>query len=131
VKRKTVNCNRCGKNNLVWATSKAGKYYLTDAESTAITNGNGRTIKTLQLAHQCLTPEQQATEAAFEDDCKRAQTILQALDQSFRQIMVILKAPEVDEVALQDLQQAREPLVAELENLRKKHNYNFHMETAQ
>lgn len=73
--KKVITCNKCGKSGLVWATSKAGKFYLTDQDSTQITGENGRVIKTLQLAHKCLTPEEQDIEATYSDASDRAQEI--------------------------------------------------------
>jgi hypothetical protein len=57
-KPKTVTCKRCGTCGLVWAQTKAGKYYLTDADATNVKGASGRTVKTLRLAHKCPTPEQ-------------------------------------------------------------------------
>ena len=128
MKNKIITCNRCGQGNLVWATSKAGKYYLTDAEATAISGENGKTIKTLKLGHRCPTPEEVAVASGFDDACKRAQVILQALDDSWQQMKVLLEQPEVDRNAIRASQQADEPLYAELEELKKLHNYNFVLE---
>jgi len=129
MKTSTVTCKRCGQTDLVWAISKGGNYYLTDAESTSITNANGRTIKTLQLAHRCLTPEQLEAHSSFDDDCKRAQIILLALQDSFQQISVLVEQPEVDRNAIRALQQAESPLYDELEALTNKHNYRFVLES--
>jgi hypothetical protein len=125
---KIINCKRCGQGNLVWATSKAGKYYLTDAEATGIRNANGKLIKTLQLAHQCKTPEEIAVEAGFDEACQRAQVILQALEDSWQQISVLVEQPEIDGDALDALTEARKPLQAELDKLKELHNYNFVLE---
>jgi len=128
MKTKIINCNRCGQGNLVWATSKAGKYYLTDAEPTGIRNANGKLIKTLQLAHQCKSPEELAIASGFDEACQRAQTILEALEDSYQQIMVLVEQPEIDRDALDALTEARKPLQAELDKLKELHNYNFVLE---
>lgn len=125
---KIINCKRCGQGNLVWATSKAGKYYLTDAEPTGIRNANGKLIKTLKLAHQCKTPEEIAVASGFDDACKRAQVILQALEDSWQQISVLVEQPEIDRDVVDALMEAREPLQAELDKLKELHNYNFVLE---
>ena len=70
-----MTCNKCGKGGLVWATSKAGKYYLTDADATQIVGENGRVIKTLELAHKCPTQEEQEIKATYSDACDRAQEV--------------------------------------------------------
>jgi hypothetical protein len=73
--KKMITCKRCGTSGLVWATTKAGKYYLTPAESAQVKGENGRVIKTLQLAHRCPTPEEQAIQAGLEDALQRVKDI--------------------------------------------------------
>jgi hypothetical protein len=51
---KSVTCKRCGRNDLAWRESKAGKWYLTYAEGVGIFGDGGRQIKTLYPAHECL-----------------------------------------------------------------------------
>lgn len=77
---KTTTCNKCGKTGLIWATSKAGKFYLTDRDATQIKGENGRIIKTLQLAHKCLTADQQEINANGEQAATRAREITAQLN---------------------------------------------------
>lgn len=67
--KKLVTCKRCGRNDLVWRESKAGKFYLTYDEGAAIIGEGGRQIKTIHPAHQCLVRDGELTE-------KRADLIL-------------------------------------------------------
>ena len=59
---KTVTCKRCGRNDLVWRESKAGKWYLTYDEGVAIGGEGGRHIKTIRPAHECLVRDGELTE---------------------------------------------------------------------
>ena len=52
--KKPVTCKRCGRNDLQWKQSKAGKWYLTYDEGVGIFGDGGRQIKTLYPAHECL-----------------------------------------------------------------------------
>ena len=51
---KSVTCKRCGRNDLAWRQSKAGKWYLTYDEGVEIGGECGRHIKTIHPAHECL-----------------------------------------------------------------------------
>ena len=73
--KKIITCKNCGMGGLVWATSKAGKYYLTNADSTQVQGENGRVIKTLQLAHKCLTAEEQEIKATYSQACDWAEEL--------------------------------------------------------
>lgn len=66
---KSVTCKRCGRNDLAWRQSKAGKWYLTYDEGAAIIGEGGRHIKTIHPAHECLVRDGELTE-------KRADLIL-------------------------------------------------------
>lgn len=59
---KTVTCNKCGRNDLQWKQSKAGKWYLTYAEGVGITGESGRSIKTIYPMHECLVRDGALTE---------------------------------------------------------------------
>jgi len=52
--KKVVTCKRCGRNDLQWRQSKAGKWYLTYDEGVGISGDSGRQIKTIHPAHECL-----------------------------------------------------------------------------
>jgi len=100
--KKTITCNNCGKTNLKWETSKAGNYYLTDAEATSITNANGTVIKTIRPAHQCLTPEQQEIASGFQQAADQAHLLESKRDAIKAQIDELLSADDLtdDAVAL-------------------------------
>jgi hypothetical protein len=49
---KSVNCKKCGQTDLVWAKSKAGKFYL--AEPDYVSFGE-RQHKMISFAHKCST----------------------------------------------------------------------------
>jgi hypothetical protein len=49
---KSVKCRKCGQTDLVWATSKAGKFYL--AEPDYVSFGE-RQQKLISFAHKCST----------------------------------------------------------------------------
>ena len=51
---KSVTCKRCGRNDLAWRESKAGKWYLTYNEGVAIGGESRSHIKTIYPAHECL-----------------------------------------------------------------------------
>jgi hypothetical protein len=59
---KSVTCKRCGRNDLAWKQSKAGKWYLTYNEGVAIGGESGRHIKTIHPAHECLVRDGELTE---------------------------------------------------------------------
>jgi hypothetical protein len=59
---KTVTCKKCGRNDLQWKQSKAGKWYLTYAEGVGIAGDSGRNIKTFYPMHECLVREGELTE---------------------------------------------------------------------
>ena len=59
---KSVTCKRCGRNDLRWKQSKAGKWYLTYDEGVAIGGESGRHIKTIHPAHECLVRDGELTE---------------------------------------------------------------------
>ena len=54
MRSKSVTCKKCGRNDLAWKQSKAGKWYLTYDEGVGIFGDGGRQIKTLYPAHECL-----------------------------------------------------------------------------
>jgi hypothetical protein len=60
--KKLVTCKRCGRNDLVWRESKTGKFYLTYDGGVEIKGGNGRTIKRVYSAHECLVRDGELTE---------------------------------------------------------------------
>jgi hypothetical protein len=60
--KKSVTCKRCGRNDLQWWQSKAGKWYLTYDEGVSIYGDGGRAIKTLHPAHECLVRDGELTE---------------------------------------------------------------------
>jgi hypothetical protein len=66
---KSVTCKKCGRNDLAWKQSKAGKWYLTYNEGVEISGETGRHIKTIHPAHECLVRDGELTE-------KRADLIL-------------------------------------------------------
>jgi hypothetical protein len=51
---KSITCKRCGRNDLAWRQSKAGKWYLTYDEAVEIAGESGRAIKSIRPAHECL-----------------------------------------------------------------------------
>jgi len=59
---KSVTCKRCGRNDLAWRQSKAGKWYLTYNEGVEISGETGRHIKTIHPAHECLVRDGELTE---------------------------------------------------------------------
>ena len=59
---KSVTCKRCGRNDLQWKQSKAGKWYLTYDEGVGISGESGRNIKTVYPAHECLVRDGELTE---------------------------------------------------------------------
>ena len=58
----SVTCKKCGRNNLQWKQSKAGKWYLTYNEGVGISGDSGRNIKTVYPMHECLVREGELTE---------------------------------------------------------------------
>jgi hypothetical protein len=54
---KSVTCKKCGRNDLAWKQSKAGKWYLTYDESCEVRGESGSVIKSFKPAHQCLQRE--------------------------------------------------------------------------
>ena len=100
--KKITTCNNCGKTGLVWHSTKAGKYYLTDQFTTDITNDGGRTIKTIRPAHQCLTPEQQEIAQGFQTAADAARILVAKRDAIKAQIDELLSADDLtdDAVAL-------------------------------
>ena len=70
--KKLVTCKKCGRNDLQWKQSKAGKWYLTYDEGAHIVGESGRTIKILYPAHQCLVRDGELSE-------KRCALILRGL----------------------------------------------------
>ena len=60
--KKSVTCKRCGRNDLQWKQSKAGKWYLTYDEGAAIFGDGGRHIKTIHPAHECLVRDGELSE---------------------------------------------------------------------
>jgi chromosome segregation ATPase len=124
--KKQVTCNKCGKTGLVWATSKAGKFYLTDAEATAITGENGKTIKTLQLAHKCMSAEEQEIAAGFQQAADKAHALEAQRDAITAQIDALLdQEGELadDDVALVRTMTKQRALIAgEIQALQDKFN---------
>ena len=59
---KSVTCKKCGRNDLAWKQSKAGKWYLTYDEGVGIGGESGRTIKTIYPMHECLVRDGVLTE---------------------------------------------------------------------
>lgn len=59
---KSVTCKKCGRNDLQWKQSKAGKWYLTYNEGVGISGDSGRNIKTVYPMHECLVREGELTE---------------------------------------------------------------------
>lgn len=59
---KTNTCKRCGRNDLRWKQSKAGKWYLTYDEGVGIGGESGRIIKTIYPMHECLVRDGALTE---------------------------------------------------------------------
>jgi hypothetical protein len=100
--KKTITCNNCGVTGLVWHSTKAGRYYLTDQFTTDITNDGGRTIKTIRPAHQCLTPEQQEIASGFQQAADQAHLLEAKRDAIKAQIDELLSADDLtdDAVAL-------------------------------
>ncbi len=58
----SVTCKKCGRNDLQWKQSKAGKWYLTYDEGVGISGESGRNIKTIYPMHECLVREGALTE---------------------------------------------------------------------
>jgi hypothetical protein len=58
----SVTCKKCGRNDLQWKQSKAGKWYLTYDEGVGISGESGRNIKTVYPMHECLVREGELTE---------------------------------------------------------------------
>ncbi len=58
----SVTCKKCGRNDLQWKQSKAGKWYLTYNEGVGISGDSGRNIKTVYPMHECLVREGELTE---------------------------------------------------------------------
>jgi hypothetical protein len=122
--KKIVTCNKCGATGLVWATSKAGKFYLTEAEATAITGDTGKTIKTLRLAHQCLTLEEQERAAGFQQAADKAHA-LQADRDALQTQIDVLMAGDLDDDALKQVRILMKQVVVvagEIEALQVKFN---------
>lgn len=84
---KSVICKRCGRNDLAWRQSKAGKWYLTYDEGVEISGETGRHIKTIHPAHECLVRDGELTE-------KRADLILRGRITTTEQEMAEAKALE-------------------------------------
>jgi hypothetical protein len=132
--KKIITCKNCGMGGLVWATSKAGKYYLTNADSTQVKGENGRVIKTLQLAHKCLTAEEQEIKATYSQACDWAEELkarIKALGEAmdarrdtdeWYQIVIVQGNTDTISDALQTEWQS---LVAELKALQAKYNDTF------
>tara|TARA_R110000822_G_scaffold121075_1_gene254773 strand:- start:754 stop:1065 length:312 start_codon:yes stop_codon:yes gene_type:complete len=59
---KTNTCKKCGRNDLRWKQSKAGKWYLTYDEGVAIGGESGRIIKTIYPMHECCVRDGELTE---------------------------------------------------------------------
>lgn len=59
---KSVTCKKCGRNDLQWKQSKAGKWYLTYNEGVGISGDSGRNIKTVYPMHECLVRDGELTE---------------------------------------------------------------------
>lgn len=59
---KSVTCKKCGRNDLQWKQSKAGKWYLTYNDGVGISGESGRNIKTVFPMHECLVREGALTE---------------------------------------------------------------------
>ena len=59
---KTNTCKKCGRNDLRWKQSKAGKWYLTYDEGVAIGGESGRIIKTIYPMHKCCVRDGELTE---------------------------------------------------------------------
>jgi hypothetical protein len=53
--KKMITCKKCGRNDLMWWKSKKGNFYLTYSGGIGINGDNGRSIKTIYAAHECLT----------------------------------------------------------------------------
>jgi len=123
---KTTTCNRCGKTNLKWETSKAGKHYLTDAEATSITNTDGKAIKTIRPAHQCLTPEQQEISTGFQQAADHAHLLEAKRDRITAQILALLsdEGDLADDViaVVRDLNKHRAEIAGEIQALQVKFN---------
>jgi hypothetical protein len=88
---KLVTCKRCGRNDLQWKQSKAGKWYLTYDEGAAIFGDGGKQIKTLYPAHECLVRDGELTEkraslivrgriTTTDEEQSEAQALLDALE---------------------------------------------------
>lgn len=124
--KKQVTCNKCGKTGLVWATSKAGKFYLTDAEATAITGENGKTIKNLQLAHKCMSAEEQEIAAGFQQAADKAHALEAQRDAITAEIDALLdqegELADADVALVRTLSKQRAAIAGEIQALQDKFN---------
>lgn len=127
--KKQVTCNKCGKTGLVWATSKGGKFYLTDAEATAITDENGKTIKNLQLAHKCMSAEEQEIAAGFQQAADKSHALEAQRDAITAQIDALLdqegELPDTDVAQVRSLIQKRSAIAGEIQALQDKFNQGW------
>lgn len=122
--KKIVTCNKCGASGLVWHSTKAGKYYLTDQFTTDITNDGGRVIKTIRPAHQCLTLEEQERVAGFQQAADKAHA-LQADRDALQTQIDVLMAGDLDDDALKQVRILMKQVVVvagEIEALQVKFN---------
>ncbi len=99
---KSVTCKRCGRNDLQWKQSKAGKWYLTYDEGVSICGDGGRAIKTLYPAHECLVRDGALTE-------QRASLILSGRITTTAAEMAEAQAMEDADIAAYEAKYGRKP----------------------
>ena len=123
--KKQVTCNKCGATGLVWHTTKAGKYYLTDQFTTEIKNGQ-RVIKTLRLAHQCKSAEEQEIAAGFQQAADKAHALEAQRDAITAQIDALLdqegELADADVALVRTLSKQRSAIAGEIQALQDKFN---------
>ena len=123
--KKQVTCNKCGATGLVWHTTKAGKYYLTDQFTTEIKNGQ-RVIKTLRLAHQCKSAEEQEIAAGFQQAADKAHALEAQRDAITAQIDALLdqegELADADVALVRTMSKQRSAIAGEIQALQDKFN---------
>lgn len=127
--KKQVTCNKCGATGLVWHSTKAGKYYLTDQFTTEITNGQ-RVIKTLRLAHKCKSAEEQEIAAGFQQAADQAHALEAQRDAITAQIDELLDAWTFDltddqAAQVRSLNKQRAAIAGEIQALQDKFNQGW------
>jgi hypothetical protein len=99
---KSVTCKRCGRNDLQWRESKAGKWYLTYDEGVAISGESGRQIKTIHPMHECLVRDGELTET-------RASLILRGIITTTEEERAEAQAMEDADIAAFEARYGRKP----------------------